>query len=290
LLSTTWAGDSPANWRDKRLAGDAMTDSDDLDRYRAPALDKGLDILELLAREEEGLSQAEIAKALGRTPNEHYRMLERLVRRGYVFRNASDRYELTLKLFGLAHFHRPIRRLVSQATPLMSALATRTMQANHLAVYDRASVTVIAQMDAPSYWGMAIRVGARVGLFNTGSGHVLLAFRSVAERAAMIAEQEAGDEEQARPGDLEERLRQIRQRGYEVMPSQQTAGVYNLSAPVLGADNNALAALTCPYIAPLNRPKAPDIPRTIAMLQETAAVLSLRARGQVDAEPKAEGA
>ena len=290
MLSTTWAGDSPANWRDKRLAGDAMTDSDDLDRYRAPALDKGLDILELLAREEEGLSQAEIAKALGRTPNEHYRMLERLVRRGYVFRNASDRYELTLKLFGLAHFHRPIRRLVSQATPLMSALATRTMQANHLAVYDRASVTVIAQMDAPSYWGMAIRVGARVGLLNTGSGHVLLAFRSVAERAAMIAEQEAGNEEQARPSDLEERLRQIRQRGYEVMPSQQTAGVYNLSAPVLGADNTALAALTCPYIAPLNRPNAPDIPRTIAMLRETAAVLSLRARGQVDAEPKAEEA
>ena len=160
-----------------------MTDSDDLDRYRAPALDKGLDILELLAREEEGLSQAEIAKALGRTPNEHYRMLERLVRRGYVSRNASDRYELTLKLFGLAHFHRPIRRLVSQATPLMSALAARTMQANHLAVYDRAGVTVIAQMDAPSYWGIAIRVGARVGLFNTGSGHVLLAFRSAEERA-----------------------------------------------------------------------------------------------------------
>ena len=83
---------------------------------------------------------------------------------------------------------------------------------------------------------------------------------------------------------------QIRERGYEVMPSQQTAGVYNLSAPVLGSDDNALAALTCPYIAPLNRPKAPDIPRTIAMLQETAAALSLRVRGQVDAEPRAEGA
>ena len=238
-----------------------MTDSDDLDRYRAPALDKGLDILELLAGEEEGLSQAEIAKALGRSPNEHYRMLERLVRRGYLFRNASDRYELTLKLFGLAHFHRPIRRLVSQATPLMSALAFRTVQANHLAVYDRASVTVIAQMDAPSYWGIAIRVGARVGLFNTGSGHVLLAFRSAEERAVMIAEQDAGDGEQTRPDDLEERLTQIRKRGYEVMPSQQTAGVYNLSAPVLSADNTALAALTCPYITPLNRPKAPSIPK-----------------------------
>ena len=267
-----------------------MIDSDDLNRYRAPALDKGLDILELLAREEESLSQAEIAKALGRTPNEHYRMLERLVRRGYVFRNASDRYELTLKLFGLAHFHHPIRRLVSQATPLMRALAVRTMQANHLAIYDRASVTVIAQMDAPSYWGMAIRVGARVGLFNTGSGHVLLAFRSLEERAMMIAEQDVGDEEQMRPDGLEERLAQIRQRGYEVMPSQQTAGVYNLSAPVLAADDTALAALTCPYITPLNRPKAPDIPRTIAMLQEAATALSLRVRGQVDAEPQGEGA
>ena len=89
-------------------------------------------------------------------------MLERLVRRGYVARNAADRYELTLKLFGLAHFHRPIRRLVSQATPLMRALAVRTSQSNHLAVYDRAEVTVIAQMDAPSYWGL-VDQGRRAG-------------------------------------------------------------------------------------------------------------------------------
>ncbi len=260
-----------------------MTGSDDLDRYRAPALDKGLDILELLAGEEEGLSQAEIAKALGRSPNEHYRMLERLVRRGYVSRNASDRYELTLKLFGLAHFHRPIRRLVSQATPIMRALAARTMQSNHLAVYDLAGVTVIAQMDAPGYWGLAIRVGARVGLFNTGSGHILLAFRSREARAMMIGEQEGSGDDAPPPEDLEERLSQIRERGYEVMPSQQSAGVYNLSAPVLGGDGTAMAALTCPYIAPLNRPKAPDIPAAIAMLQEAAGALSLRARGQTAA-------
>ena len=267
-----------------------MSSSEDLDRYRAPALDKGLDILELLACEDEGLSQAEIAKALGRTPNEHYRMLERLVRRGYVARNASDRYELTLKLFGLAHFHRPIRRLVSQAAPLMRSLAARTMQSNHLAVYDRAGVTVIAQMDAPGYWGLAIRVGARVGLFNTGSGHVLLAYRSAEERAMMVAEQEGENDDQPRPDDLEERLAQIRARGYEVMPSQQTAGVYNLSAPVLAGDGAALAALTCPYLTPLNRPKAPDIPETIALLRETSASLSLRVLGQAEQEPKAEGA
>ena len=156
------------------------------------------------------------------------------------------------------------------------------MQSNHLAVYDRAGVTIIAQMDAPGYWGLAIRVGARVDLFNTGSGHILLAFRSAEQREMMIAEQEGAGEDMVRPDDLEERMTQIRQRGYEVMPSQQTGGVYNLSAPVLGGDGAAIAAITCPYIAPLNRPKAPDIPATIAMLRETAEGLSQRIGGRVE--------
>lgn len=79
-----------------------MLEEDDSDRYRAPALDKGLDILELLSGIDGGLTQAEIAKHLGRSPNEFYRMLDRLVRRGYVTRLEGDRYSLTLKLFGLA--------------------------------------------------------------------------------------------------------------------------------------------------------------------------------------------
>jgi DNA-binding IclR family transcriptional regulator len=58
------------------------------------------------------------------------------------------------------------------------------------------------------------------------------------------------------------------------MPSLQTTGIYNLSAPVLGADGQALAALTCPYITPISRAKAPDIPETIRMLADVAARLS----------------
>ena len=46
------------------------SEAEELDKYRAPALDKGLDILELLASTEEGLSQAEIAKALEQEPTE----------------------------------------------------------------------------------------------------------------------------------------------------------------------------------------------------------------------------
>ena len=53
-------------------------------RYAAPALDKGLDILEALAAQPGGLTQAEIAAALQRSVGEIFRMLETLLRRGDV--------------------------------------------------------------------------------------------------------------------------------------------------------------------------------------------------------------
>ena len=46
-----------------------MSDGDEDDKYRAPALSKGLDILELLAADTMGLSQIEIAAQMGISVN-----------------------------------------------------------------------------------------------------------------------------------------------------------------------------------------------------------------------------
>ncbi|MDK1491792.1 IclR family transcriptional regulator [Sinorhizobium sp. 7-81] len=256
-------------------------DTEESDRYRAPALDKGLDILELLASVDGGLTQAEISKRLNRSPNEFYRMLDRLVRRGYVTRIDGDRYALTLKLFGLAQLHAPVRRLVSYATPLMRDLAQKSKQANQLTVFDRGSAVVIAQQEAPDYWGISIRVGSHISLFDTGSGHVLLAFRTPAEREMMIAEHARSKDEISLGPEFYARLDQIRERGYEMMASAQTAGVYNLSAPILGPDGRGIAALTIPYIALVNAPSAPDITETISLLRNAATQLSVLAGSNV---------
>lgn len=265
----------------KRLANDTTDESEGTERYRAPALDKGLDILELLASVEGGLTQADIAKRLGRSPNEFYRMLDRLVRRGYVSRTDGDRYSLSLKLFGLAQMHAPIRRIASYATPLMRELAENSLQANQLVVFDRGAAVVIAQQEAPGYWGISIRVGSHISLFDTGSGHILLAFRTPEERAMMIAENARDRAAPALKQDLDERLDQIRERGYEMMPSVQTAGVVNLSAPILGPDGKAFAALTIPYITIINQPSAPDISGTLQLLTGTAEELSRMAGADI---------
>ena len=111
------------NVRSARMSK-ALDNAEDSERYRAPALDKGLDILELLAEHPDGLTRAEIVKELGRGPSEIYRMLERLVARQYVMRSAGgDRHALSLKMFALAHRHPPVNRLVTQALPVMDALS-----------------------------------------------------------------------------------------------------------------------------------------------------------------------
>ncbi len=248
------------------------------DRYRAPALDKGLDILEALAATEVGLTQAEIAKALDRSPSEIYRMLDRLVRRGYAVRTDAERYELGLKLFALAHQHSPRRRLVSLAIPLMRRFCQGAEQSCHLAVFDRGRVIVVAQLDAPSYWGVAIRVGSHVGLLDTGSGRVLLAFQSPAERAMMLAEHEAAVGEQPATPDLEQQLTRVRQRGYEHMDSRHTRGITNIAAPVLGPDGTAIAALSCAYIGHVD-PTRPDVTQAAALLVEVTAALTDLAGG-----------
>jgi DNA-binding IclR family transcriptional regulator len=255
--------------------------AEELDKYRAPALDKGLDILELLAATEEGLSQAEIAKALDRSPNEIYRMLDRLVRRDYVRRTSVDRYELTLKLFELAHTSPPIRRLVSQATPVLRRFAREAEQAAHLVIHDRDVLVVVAQADSPGYWNVSVRVGSRLGLVNTGSGHVFLAFASEEERALMLENYGERQSEKLAPS-LLARFARIRRQGYETMASQQVAGVTNLSVPILGPLGTVIAVLTCPYTDRLDRRAAPDQPATLKLVIAAGREISQRSRTAVE--------
>ncbi|MBV8402053.1 MAG: helix-turn-helix domain-containing protein, partial [Acetobacteraceae bacterium] len=70
-------------------------------RYRAPALEKGLDILELLARESSPMPISAIGQRLGRSTNELFRMMQVLQYRGYIRQEAGGGYGLTDQLFSL---------------------------------------------------------------------------------------------------------------------------------------------------------------------------------------------
>ncbi len=222
------------------------------ERYRAPALDKGLDIIELLAEQPKGLTRASIVKAMARSPSEIYRMLERLVARGYVTRSIEgDRYELSMKLFILASRQPALRRLVGQAQPLMDMFAHASHQSCHLVVPDNGRGLIVAQASPPDIWEFRVRVGAQLDPLATASGKVLLAFQNVIsqEKTLAILREES---RLAQLADIGPELAEIREHGYRIGESQQLVGARDVTVPVLDPYGEAIAVMTCAYIVHLD--------------------------------------
>ena len=254
-------------------------------RYRAPALEKGLDILELLAAHPEGLSQAEVARTLSRSVGEIFRMLNCLVERGYLtIQRPGDRYVLTLKLFELSHRHMPLARLLDAALPLMRSLAEEVHQSCHLVVMHERRGIVIAQADAPGEIGFAVRVGSVIQLATTASGRVLLAFQDEEDRRTLLAQSQTAAEAAA--------LEKVKRRGYEDIESTRIRGVHDYSYPVFNHRGAAVGALTVPFIERLDRDESGGAQAVRAALQSASQRLSvlLGAGARPGAEPAGQGA
>ena len=217
-----------------------------LQRYPVPALDKGLDILELLASQPAGLNLSELAIAASRKVSEIFRMVDGLKRRGYVAHDArSDKLVLTMRLFELAHRYPPTERLIAAALPEMEALTREVSQSCHMAVYSGGEMLVIAQIDSPLQMGFAVHVGAKVGLLTSASGRVLLSFQTLQERQRLLALLPA---ESNLPAKVDAIVKRISKKGYESVPSDLIRGVTNMSYPVLDRSGYCAAALTVPFL------------------------------------------
>ncbi len=254
----------------------ACSTDDNTERYRAPALEKGLDIIELLADHGEGLSQGEIARALNRSPNEIYRMLSTLVRRRFVIRSAvDDRYAMSLHIFALSQRHPPVARLIDVALPLMRATTKKAWQSCHLGMENNGDIVIVASVESPGNWGLALRVGSVVGLANTGTGRVLAAFRSQAEIQTMLERHKlALGEPEIDRSVFFAHLARIHEQGFDIMPSDTTVGVTNLAYPVFDPHGRAVAVVSCPYLERIDDLVVPNMEQVQALYSKLAVAMS----------------
>lgn len=215
-------------------------------RYRAPALEKGLEILELLAREAHPVPLTLIAQRLGRSTNEIFRMMQVLQYQGFIDQESSGGYCLTDKLFSLAMEQPRTRTLLELALPEMRQLAVAIGQSCHLAVHSKGQMVVVARVESDEQIGFTVRVGYRQSLLKTASGAVLYAFQGpeTCRRWMTLWDPQPNPLELA---GFQKRCEAIRGRGYEVAVSSFVAGVTDISAPV-ERGGHAVAALTTPFV------------------------------------------
>jgi DNA-binding IclR family transcriptional regulator len=243
--------------------------------YSAPALEKGLDIVELLANELGGLSLTEIAQKLDRSVGQIFRMLFVLEQRGYlVIDPGTENYKLSFRLFELAHTHSPIKRLTAAAGPVMRALARELHQSLHLAVFYRGRCMVMVQEASPGPTGFNVRLGADIQVVKSCSGHVLLAFADDDERERMLSEVPPAERRLVTKKELKKILADVREDGHECMDSAITYGVKDVDSPVFDFDGHVVAALTCPFLDRIDGSNPVEFDPAIEMIKQAAADIS----------------
>jgi DNA-binding IclR family transcriptional regulator len=216
-------------------------------RYRAPALEKGLDILLLLNQEPKPLTLTAICERLDRSQGEIFRMVQVLQARGFIDQDSeSDGYHLTDLLFSMAMRQPVTQSLVEVAIPIMRTLASEIGQSCHLALHARGDIVVIARMESLEQIGFSVHVGYRRPIIKSVSGLTLFAFQPEDVRDRWL--------EMLDPKPPSTELRAffaevavVRKNGWARAPSTVVNGVTDISAPIIRGDR-AAAALTVPYL------------------------------------------
>lgn len=242
--------------------------------YSVPALDKGLDVFELLAGSDTSLSLTELATALGQTPSAVFRILNRLESRSYVVRHpVSGRYRLSLKLFELAHTHSPVEHLITVSGKPMRELADTVRESVHLSVLSSGYIVVLLDVGSPLRVRFAHEIGAQFPSVLTNSGRLLLAYLPPEALEDHLAKN--ADFAQLSPLERDafhDELKKIRRNRFALSSSEERAGMKDLAVLV---GNPAIGVTAALAIACLSGGKNnADINRLVAELQQCAAKIT----------------
>jgi DNA-binding IclR family transcriptional regulator len=217
--------------------------------YSAPALEKGLEILELLAATQKPMTNRALADRLGRSKGEIFRMVFVLIERGYLQRDAAtDQLALSSKLFELGIRTPRPRQLLEVAVPAMERLSERTGQSAHLVVVNKGDTVVIATTAGTADVGLSLRLGYRRPALLSTSGQVVIAFQSEVTRDRLIAEGKSVLKRKIDARAVVRGLDAIVRRGHLLAESHDVVGVTDIAAPILDRHGHAAASIVVPYL------------------------------------------
>lgn len=243
-------------------------------KYRAPALVKGLEILELLATTTTPMTLSAISEKLQRSRSEIFRMVQELEATGYISRGSdSEGYGITNKLFLLGHEQPRTKTLLETSLPVMREYSRRSGQSCHLAIRSDEFIVVIARMEAQDSVSFAVRVGHRQLISQSTSGVVLFSGLPADERSVWLKVMQKTDKQLDRVAFIE-RADQCLKDGYFQRQSRFVEGVTDIAAPIFRS-SATVAALTSPCLRRIDQEATAgeaDLP--IDLLTEAAKTIS----------------
>lgn len=138
-------------------------------------LQKGLQVLEALARSESGKGVTELSRELDLTKSNTFRLLQSLSILGYVRSSEDKLYSATLKVWQIAQTVIGNLDLPAIAGPYMRTLSQETGETIYLAVPDGLSVVYIDKIESTKPIRTWNPIGGSAPLHCVGTGKAILA-------------------------------------------------------------------------------------------------------------------
>lgn len=150
-------------------------------------LSKGLSILETLADAPRAMGVTEIAKALGLTKSNSFRLLQSLIRLGYAKQDAAGLYHPTLKMWQVGRGTVDSLNLRELAAPEMAYLAQETGETVYLALPEQTSVVYIDKIESQKPIRSWNPIGGAAPIHCVGTGKAILAVNYASLREKLPA-------------------------------------------------------------------------------------------------------
>jgi len=214
----------------------------------APSVDRAIQIFELLARSQRGLSLSEISRTLALPKSSVYLLVTTLVRNAYLQKNIkTGRYCFGLKLVSLSRSALENLDLRQVARPFLQKVAQETRLTVHLAVLERGEAVIIDKIETPGMVKLATWIGRRLDVNCTGVGKALIAFipeESFDRQITAKTLTKHNDRSIASIGALKKELVLVRKSGYAFDDEEDEIGLRCLGAPIFDNGREVVAALS----------------------------------------------
>jgi IclR family transcriptional regulator, KDG regulon repressor len=215
--------------------------------YSITSLQRGLKLLTLFAKAENGLTATQVARLSSLPISTVHRFLVNLESTGFLNYNGNGRYHLGIACFSLGQSalgHLDIRRL---SFPYLEDLNRKTRETIHLTVRHDLSAVYVEKLDSPEPLRIFSRIGASVPLHCTAVGKVMLAYMPLEEQTAILGQVEIKRLTQNTIGnvqDLQTHLQRVRRGGYAWDLEENELHIRCVAAPIWDHTGSVNASLS----------------------------------------------
>ena len=251
---------------------------DPTDRYRVPALQRGLQLLGEFKRSDRELTGAELSRRMDLPRASVFRLLQTLEQMGFVERvGDSANYKLGIAVLRLGFEFLASMELTEHGRPVLDDLCNATGLSAHLVVRDAREVVFVAKAAGRATLFNSIQVGARLPAHATVLGRVLLANLSMADLKALYAGVTLRAFTPQTPTTLAALKAMVQQdaaRGYGISQGGFESGISTIAAPVMDDRHAVTAAVS--VTVPEAQVDAASLDALVAQVRAAAAKLTHR--------------